>query len=216
MPLLNSERGNSALCRLCFPVSQPAVAYTGEWLIRALWPSACKTSNIIILIYTSLLFAIVIKSEVRRWVWSAAVLGSAVQELAVPAHEDEGWYKQTAEGFRSSGVFPAPCPSAAVLPSCSPAALAAPLSSGMPAPLQGSSTDKVSLWFPGLPCGISCTRELRGVLPPASFHGLPQPWEGIILCLTCYLQITLSSGQTRDKMLTESSHNIQTKQQQCC
>lgn len=99
---------------------------------------------------------------------------------------------------------------------------ASPMLSGLhwllssPLALQGSCTGMVSLCFHGLPRGMLCTRELRGVLPPASFHRLPQPWEGIILCLTCYPESALSSGQTKDKMPTESSHSVQTKQHKCC
>lgn len=143
------ERGNCALCRLFFP----AVAYTGEWLIHALWPSACKTSNITILICTSLLFALVIKSEVHRWVWSAAVLVLPVQELAGVAQEDEGWCKQTPEGSRGSGVLPAALLHAPVLlcfpPACS-------LSPGMQHPRAPAS-----LCCPASPCAIPHTRELR-------------------------------------------------------
>lgn len=82
--------------------------------------------------------------------------------------------------------------------------------------LQGSGTATGSRRFPGLPRGISRTGELRGVLPPASFHRLPQPGEGIILRLTCDLESTLSSHQAKGKTPTGSSHRVQMKRHKCC
>lgn len=95
---------------------------------------------------------------------------------------------------------------------CSPVARNA----SSPPGLQRCCAGTFSLRFHGLPWGISCARELRGVLPPASFHRLPRPWEGIILCLTRYLEIALSSSQVKDKMPTESGRRIWTKQHTCC
>lgn len=182
--LLNSGRGNCALCRLFFPVSQPAVACTGEWLIHALWPSACKTSSVIILICPSLLFAVVMKSEVHRWVWNAAVLGSACAGIGSGC--PGGWGMMQTESRGILGLRCAPCcmPQcccASLLLSSSPGCSPVPRDASTP---RGSCADTTSLCFPGLPRAASHTRELRGVLPPALFHRLPQLWEGIILCLT--------------------------------
>lgn len=62
-------------------------------------------------------------------------------------------------GLRCAPCSPTACPSAAVLPSCSPAALAAPLSPRMPAPPQGSCTAQSPLvsWL------TQCSITFQGV-----------------------------------------------------
>lgn len=68
----------------------------------------------------------------------------------------------------------------------------------------------------GLPCWMLGTGELRGVSPPASLHRVPWLCERIILCLTCYLEFTPCSGQTKDKMPTKSRRGIQTQHHKYC
>lgn len=164
-----------------------------------------------------------IKSEVRRQLWSALVLGSAYVETSSSYREDEvsALVRQNPEGLWGSGVLPAasldtPCRGASPgSPDCTGCSPVARNASSPPGPRRCRS-GTFGLRFHGLPWGVSCARELRGVLPPASLHRLPRPWEGIILCLTRYLEITLSSSQVKDKMPTESGHRIWTKQHKCC
>lgn len=160
-----------------------------------------------------LLVTVEIKSDLDRQVWSAVVLSSAYVETSSSYQEDEisALMEQTPEALWGSGIIPATLidASAVVLHpgslDCTGCSLGCQLSSGL-----------LHRHVRGLPCEVSRTRELIGVLPPASFHRLTQPCEGIILCLTCYLEVTLSSGQAKDKMPAESSHSIKKKRKCCC